>query len=64
MEFRLDPAVSHALHLELKAQARAVDNHLERKVEVVKLDSPRRREPGEQAPRDRVQVRRQRARMY
>jgi hypothetical protein len=52
----LDPAVSHAVNFELKAEPRAVHNHFESEVEIVKLDSSCRRQPGEETPRDGVEV--------
>lgn len=61
MELGLDPPVPDPVDLELEAEPGAVDNHLEREVEVVELDPPRRREAREEAPRHGVEVRRQRA---
>lgn len=61
MKLRLHPAVPYPVHLELEPQARAVHNHLQREVEVVELDAAGRRQAGEQAPRNSIEVRRQRA---
>jgi hypothetical protein len=63
MKLGLHAPVPHPINLELEAEPGAIDNHLERKVEVVKLDSARRRESREQAARHRAEVRRQRAHM-
>lgn len=60
MEFCFDATVADSVHLELKAESRAVDRHLEREVEIVKLDAARRRQPREQTARNCIEVRRQR----
>lgn len=56
MEFCLYPTISYSVYLELEAQAGTVYNHLQSKVEVIKLYTPRRCQPSEQAPRDCIQV--------
>lgn len=63
VKVRLHPPVPDPVDLELEPEARAVDDHLEREVEVVELDAARRREPREEAARHGAQVRRQRAHM-
>lgn len=57
MKLRLHPPIPDPINLELKTQPRTINRHLERKVQVIKLDAPRRRQPREQAPRHGVQVR-------
>lgn len=57
MKLGLYPPISHAIHLQLKAQTGAVHNHLQGKVQVVKLDAAGGGEAGEEAPRHGVEVR-------
>lgn len=64
MKLRLYASVPEAIDLELEAEPGAVDDHLEGEVEVVELDAARGRKPGEQRPRDRAKVCRQRAHMH
>jgi hypothetical protein len=61
MEFGLDPTVPHTVHLQFKSKTSTVNNHLKRKVEIVKLDAARCCQPSEQAPWHSTQVCRQRA---
>jgi len=64
MKLGLDTAIPDAVDLQLEAEAGAADYHLEGKVEVVELDAARRREPREQRPGHRAQIRRQRAHVH
>lgn len=61
VKLRLHPPIPDPVHLELEPQPRAINRHLEREVEVVKLNAPRGSQPREQAPRHGVEVRRERA---
>lgn len=56
LKIRVDAAVANTVHLQLEPQARTVHDHLEGKVEIVKLYSPCRRQPSEQAARDGVEI--------
>lgn len=58
MELGLDSAVPHAIHLKLKAETGAIDNHLQCEVKVVKFHSPRRSEPCEKTSGYGIKVRR------
>lgn len=64
VEVGLDPSVPDPIDLELEAQARAIDDHLESKVQIVELDAPRCGQTGEQAPGHGVEVGRQRAHVH
>ena len=64
MKLRLHPSIPHSIHLQLEAQPRAIHNHLQREVQVIKLDSSRSRQSREEAPWDGIQVRRECAHMH
>lgn len=64
MKLRLHPPIPHPINLQLKTQPRTINNHLERKIQVIKLHAPRGRQTREQTPRHGVEVRRQRAHVY
>lgn len=64
VELGVDAAVADAVDLELEAEAGAVDDHLEREVEVVELDAARRGQAREEVARHGAQVRRQRAHVH
>jgi hypothetical protein len=50
MKFRLHPSIPNSIYLQLEAQPGAVDNHLEREIEVIELHAPCGRQPREQTP--------------
>ena len=56
MKLRLNPSISHSIHLQLKAQSRTLNSHLQCKVQVIKLNAPRGRQPREQTPGDSVEI--------
>lgn len=57
MKLRLHPPIPHPINLKLEPQPRTINRHLKRKVEVIKLDTARRRQPREEAARHGVEVR-------
>lgn len=61
MKFRADGPIPNPINLELKDQPRTLNPHIQRKIQVIKLHALRRREPGKEAFRHGVQIRRQRA---
>lgn len=61
MKFRIHPPIPNPINLQLKPQPRTIDNHLEREIQVIKLDAPRGRQPRKKAPRHGAQVGRERA---
>lgn len=64
MKLRLYSTIPHTIHLKLKPKPCTVHNHLERKVEVVKLNATCCRQPSEEAAWYGVEVRRQCACVY
>jgi hypothetical protein len=64
VELGLDPTIANTIHFELEAESGAVNNHLQRKVQVVELDAAGGRQAREQAPRDGVEIRRQGTGVY
>jgi hypothetical protein len=61
MKLRLHTPISNLINLEFKHKPRTRNPHIERKVQIIKLDPLRCRQPREQPLRHRVQIRRQRA---
>lgn len=61
MKIRRDTTVLDAIHPQLKHQTSAIDTHIQRKVQIIKLDPSRRREARKQRPRHLAQVGCQRA---
>lgn len=57
VELGVHSPVPDPIHLELKPQPGTIQDHLEREVQVVELDAPRRGQAGEEAARDGAQVR-------
>ena len=56
MKLGLYASVPDTVYLELETEARAVDDHLEREVEVVELDAACRREARKQGAGDGVEI--------
>ena len=56
MKLRLHPSIPNPINLELKSQSRTINRHLQREVQIVKLHTPRGRQPRKQTPRHGVQV--------
>lgn len=61
MKLRNNTPIPHSINLQHEPQPRTPDHHLEREIEVVELDPPRRRQTCEQALRHGPKVRSQRA---
>lgn len=59
VEFGLNPAIPDTIDFQLKPQARAINNHLKCKVQVVKLDTSRCSQACEQTPRYGIKICRQ-----
>lgn len=57
MKLSLHNPISHTINLEFKNQSRAFNPHIEREIQVIKLDALRRRQAREQGFGNRVQVR-------
>jgi hypothetical protein len=55
------PSIPYAVHLELEAQSSTVDNHLEREIQIIKLDSSRRGQASKETSRNGVEIGRERA---
>ena len=56
MKLRLNPSISHPINLQLKAQSRTLNSHLQRKVQIIKLNTPRSRQSRKQTPGDSVKI--------
>lgn len=61
MELRLHNPISYTLHSKLKDQSRTLHTHIQRKVQIVKLNALARRQSRKQTPRHSAQIRLQRA---
>lgn len=61
MKLRLHPTIPKPIDLELKSQPRALDNHLEREIQIVKLDPARGSQACEEALGHGAQIGGQRA---
>ena len=57
MKFRLHTPIPHTIDAQLKHQSRTLYPHIEREIQIVKLDTLRCRQAREQALRHRVEVR-------
>lgn len=57
MKLGLHPPIPHSIHPQLKHQPRTLNPHIERKIQIIKLDPFRRRQPREQALGHGVQIR-------
>ena len=49
MELRLNPSIPKPINLQLKRQPRTLNHHLKRKIQIIELHAPSRRQPREQA---------------
>lgn len=56
MKLRFNPSVSHPVNLQLKAQSRTLDPHLQREVQIIKLNASRSRQSRKQTPGDSVKI--------
>ena len=64
MKLRLNSSISHSINLQLKAQSRTLNSHLQRKVQIIKLNAPRGRQPRKQTPGDSVKICRESAHVF
>lgn len=61
MKLRNHTPIPHPIDLQHKPEPGTAHHHLKRKIQIIKLHPPRRRQPREQTLRHRPQIRRQRA---
>ena len=61
MKFCTDTPILDPIHPKLKHQARTLNPHIERKIQIIKLDALRRRQPREERLGHGVEVRSERA---
>lgn len=57
MELRTNSPISYPINLQFKHQPRRLNPHIQREIQVIKFHPLRRRQPGEQISRNRVQIR-------
>jgi hypothetical protein len=58
MELRTNPSIPHAIHLQFKHQPRTLTPHIQREIQIIKLDALCRRQPRKQTLGHRIQIRR------